>query len=203
MGRPERHTRDDFLDAAARLFADGGTRAVTMSAVARAAGAPSGSLYHRFADRPALLAALWTRTVDRFQAGYLEQLRRTPPVEGAVAAAAHVVRWCREHPAEAHVLHAGKRAFDTGTWPEPDRAAGERSERELRRALQAACRTLRAATRRSTDELLLVLVDLPYATVHRHLSRGDTPPARAVTTATAAARALLTPSDDHPSDAPR
>lgn len=193
MGRPRRHSVDDLLDAAAGLFADGGARAVTMSAVAKAAGAPSGSLYHRFGDRPSLLAALWARTVDRFQAGYLQALHTTPPVDGAVAAVAHAVQWCRENPAQAHVLHAGKRAFDAHTWSGDDRTAIANSERELESGLEAACRSLRTATNRSTDELLLVLVDLPYATVRRHLNKGETPPPQTVTTATTAARTLLAP----------
>ncbi|MGW6873267.1 hypothetical protein ACWGHA_13150 [Streptomyces xanthophaeus] len=39
-----------------RVAAGGGPGAVAMSAVARAVGAPSGSVHHRFAGRPALLA---------------------------------------------------------------------------------------------------------------------------------------------------
>ena len=48
MPRPAIFTLDELLDAAAALLAADGPSAVTMSAVARAAGAPSGSMYHRF-----------------------------------------------------------------------------------------------------------------------------------------------------------
>ncbi|WCD85969.1 hypothetical protein KPP03845_102310 [Streptomyces xanthophaeus] len=67
-----------------RLAAGGGPDAVTMSAVAQAVGAPSGSVYHRFAGRPALLAEVWLRTVEAFQEGYLAQVE-APSEPGAAA----------------------------------------------------------------------------------------------------------------------
>ena len=54
MPRPARFTRDELLDAAAALLAADGPSAVAMSVVARAVGAPSGSMYHRFPTRAAL-----------------------------------------------------------------------------------------------------------------------------------------------------
>src|SRR5690349_25083603 len=88
MGRPARFDADQLLDEALALAAEGGPEAVTMAAVAQRAGAPSGSLYHRFAGRSALLAALWLRTVADFQAGYLTALLDdgAAPRDGAVAA---------------------------------------------------------------------------------------------------------------------
>ncbi|PRX47178.1 TetR family transcriptional regulator [Prauserella shujinwangii] len=192
MGRPPRHTADDLLDAAVRLFAAGGARNVTMSAVAQEAGAASGSVYHRFADRPALLAALWVRTVRRFQAGWFEVLAREPPLEAAVASLAHTVRWCREHPGEAQVLYAGRRAFGDDEWSVTDRAAAERTDRDLEGALRNALRRLRPATGLGRDELLLVLVDLPYAAVRRYLTRNAVPPAHLAGLVARTGRTLLT-----------
>jgi AcrR family transcriptional regulator len=117
MGRPPRHDSDRLLDSAVTLAADAGPQAVTMSAVARTAGAPSGSVYHRFPDRPTLLAALWLRTVLRFQEGFLAALEEDPPLRGAVAAARHVVEWSKAHPPEARVLLYGARDFAEAEWP--------------------------------------------------------------------------------------
>ncbi|WP_199435342.1 TetR/AcrR family transcriptional regulator [Qaidamihabitans albus] len=192
MGRPPRHTADDLLDAAIRLFATAGARGVTMSAVAREAGAPSGSVYHRFADRPALLAAVWLRTVRRFQEGYFATLTGRAPIEAAVASVTYTVRWCREHPHEAQVLYAGKRAFGEEAWSADDRAAAERTDRALEDALRGLLRELRPRTGLGTEELLLVLIDLPYAAVRRHLSRGDVPPPRTGDMVARTARTLLT-----------
>lgn len=191
MGRPPRHTADDFLDAAVRLFAADGSAGVTMSAVAREVGAPSGSIYHRFPGRPALLAAVWLRTLTRFQQGYLEALEQEPPLEAAVEAAAQVVRWCRAHPAEGKLLYEGNRALGVDDWNDEDRARADEANRRLDAAITKTVRRLRPLTGRSTDELMLALVDLPYAAVRRHLDRGEAPPPRTVDLVARTTRTLL------------
>ncbi|WP_116114036.1 TetR/AcrR family transcriptional regulator [Amycolatopsis ruanii] len=192
MGRPPRFPVDDLLDAALQLFAAGGTEAVTMSALARAVGAPSGSVYHRFSGRPALLAALWLRTVRRFQSDYRAVLGDEPSVADVVEATASVVRWCRSNPAAAQVLYAGKRALGFDTWSAEDRAAADRTDADLDGILRTAPRPVRAATGLGTDELLLVLIDLPYAAVRRYLAQGRPPPVSAAGLVARAARTLLT-----------
>lgn len=192
MGRPPRHSADDLLDAAVGLFAASGARAVTMSAVARAAGAPSGSVYHRFADRPALLAGMWLRTVQRFHQDYFAILRQDPPVEAAAAATAHVVRWCRANPEQAQVLYAGKRTFGYHEWSPENQTAAKQTDQNLEAAWRGLLRRLRPATGRGTDELLLALIDLPYAAVRRHLEQGKAPPPRTIGLVARAVRTLLT-----------
>lgn len=85
MPRPPRFDADELLDAAVLLAAAGGPAAVTMSAVAQTVGAPSGSVYHRFPGRPALLAEVWLRTVEDFQEGYLAALDGDPDPAGRPA----------------------------------------------------------------------------------------------------------------------
>jgi AcrR family transcriptional regulator len=68
-------------------------------------GAPSGSLYYRYRSRDALVGALWLRTVEDFQGGYLEVLSGTgPPPDRARAAARHALDWVTKHPSEARLL---------------------------------------------------------------------------------------------------
>ncbi len=77
MGRPapERadaaRNRRKILDAAARLVAEHGPRAVTMNAVAHAAGMGVGTVYRRFGDVGALLFALLDEEERRFQEAFL------------------------------------------------------------------------------------------------------------------------------------
>src|SRR5258705_4453627 len=103
MPRPALFTVDELLDAAAALLAADGPSAVTMSAVARAAGAPSGSMYHRFPTRAALCGELWLRTEERFRAGVSAALATSADPQGrCVAAARFTVPLCRDQPGEAH-----------------------------------------------------------------------------------------------------
>ncbi|WGX97188.1 TetR/AcrR family transcriptional regulator [Nocardioides sp. L-11A] len=179
MGRSVLHTRDALLDAAAELFAAGGARAVTMSAVARTAGAPSGSVYHRFPDRGTLLADLWQRTADRFETDYHDRLGAAPTPETAVGAAAWIVTWCRAEPARAAVLHAGPRAFDPDTWPAA-RIAEHAAARDRRdAALGAAVGSVAGATGVPADEVSFALLGLPLAVVGQYLRAPEPVPADA------------------------
>lgn len=178
MGRPALHDADDLLDWAVALAAAGGAGAVTMSAVARAGNAPSGSLYHRFPSRPALLAALWLRTAQRFQAGFLDAAAR-----GAEAAAGHVVRWSRAEPVQARVLLLGADAFAPSAWPPEARAALAANERRLVRALNDLGG--------DPERVALAALDVPLAFVRRHLLAGRPLPADGEHLVADTARALL------------
>ncbi|WP_020666681.1 TetR/AcrR family transcriptional regulator [Amycolatopsis nigrescens] len=189
MGRPPTHTADTFLDSAAALFAEQGARAVTMSAVARHSGAPSGSVYHRFPDRPALLSSLWVRTVSRFHQGFFVTLETEPATEAAIAAATHAVAWCREHPQEGHVLYAGKRAFSPEEWSGPAVKECAKLDDALEAVINGLLARLRPLAR---EDVLLALIDLPYAVVRRYLTVGRIPPKSSLDLVERTARKLLT-----------
>lgn len=136
MPRPARYTADVLLDAAAELLAAEGPGAVTMSAVARSTGAPSGSVYHRFPTRAALCGELWVRTEERFQEGLLEALSGDDdPQQRCVAGALRIVQWCRDHPVEAQVLLAGPNDLGMSEWPETVAGRRKRLQRKLRKVL--------------------------------------------------------------------
>jgi AcrR family transcriptional regulator len=193
MGRPATHTTAQFLDAATALFAEGGARAVTMAATAKAAGAPNGSIYHRFPDRPALLASLWLRTLRDFQDLFVETLGDAASVDAAVEAATSVVRWCRKHPEGARVLDAGKQAFGPADWSPEAVAALTAAEEELRKVLKRATTALPPLTGCTDEDVVLALVEIPRAVVHRYLSTGRTPPPKAADLVERTVRKLLRP----------
>lgn len=60
-----RLTRERILDAALDRLEAGGIEALSFAAVAAAAGLPERTLYRHFADREALLDALWQRISER------------------------------------------------------------------------------------------------------------------------------------------
>ena len=184
MPRPQRYSVDELLDAAAALFAADGPAAVTMSAVARTVGAPSGSVYHRFSTHAALCGELWMRTEERFQRGFTDALA-SPGDEQArcVAAARFTVQWCRDHADEGQVLLAGAEALKRSDWPESISIR----RGELHRTLATAFDGLRT----DPDRLRAALMDVPYAVVRRHLVAGQTIPRSADGIVEDCARALV------------
>lgn len=170
------HDTSAILDAAGRILGAEGLAKVTMSAVIREAGVPSGSLYYRFPDRPALLAALWNRAVGSYHRDAYP-LFDGDPVDAAIALATYTVRWCQAEPIHAHVLLAGRSRFDADAWPESAREAEAAESAHWNEAIRGLTRRLRGQTSVTTTELLLVVVDLPYAAVRRYLSGGTPIPA--------------------------
>lgn len=186
MPRPARYTVDVLLDAAAELLAADGPAAVTMSAVARITGAPSGSVYHRFPTRAALCGELWVRTEERFQEGFVEALSSADdPQQRCVAGALRIVQWCREHPVEAQVLLAGPDALRMGDWPEPLTGRRKRVQRKLRKVL--------AEVPDDPGRVNAALIDVPYAIVRRHLRARQAIPAAADSIVADCVRALIAP----------
>lgn len=172
MPRPSRYTVDEILDAAAELLAIEGPGAVTMSAVARAVGAPSGSMYHRFATRAQLCGELWMRTEERFHDGFVASLATSDdPTQRCIAAARFTVQWCREHPVEAQVLLVGADAMCRAEWTADLVARRNRLSRVTRRLLTGLAS--------DADRVRAAVVDVPYAIVRRHLVARQRIPASA------------------------
>jgi AcrR family transcriptional regulator len=175
MPMPARFRTDQLLDAALDLFTSGGLEAVSMAGVARAVGAPSGSLYHRFAGRPALIAGLWLRTVERFQEGYLEALAGNEPRVAVRHAAEHVLSWVLGHPSEALLLFAhGPEDVIGAETPDELVARCETGRRRLDEAMTQLRHRLDGEL--SAPQLRFALVDLPYAAVRPYLREGRPPP---------------------------
>jgi AcrR family transcriptional regulator len=192
MGRPARFDADLLLDAALDLAAGGGPEAVTMAAVAERAGAPSGSVYHRFAGRPALLAALWLRTVARFQERYLAALAADgDPGAAAVGAARVVIEHSRAHPRDAAVLLEGARAFGSASWPAGALEEARGHAADVDAALRALAVRLGLRGVAGRERVVLAVVDVPYAVVRRHLRAEGVVPPRAVAQVEAATAAVL------------
>jgi AcrR family transcriptional regulator len=191
-GRPAKFDRDELLDAALALVAEGGPAALTLAALARAAGAPSGSIYHRFASLDALTTELWVRTVERFQQGFVEAVAIEDSLEAMVAAALYTSRWSRRHLAEARLLLLHRHRDLVRRAPpelarrlEAQRAASMRVFRALVR------RHFGRATSRNMAVAWFAVVDVPYGAVRRALLAGKRPPPRVDQLVEQTCRALL------------
>jgi len=177
VSRPAKFSEDQILDVSRDLVVQSGPATLTMTAVARLLGAPSGSLYHRFAGRDTLAAALWIRGVRRFQSGYLAKLANPDPLEAALGAAGHVVTWSRANLNDARLL-LQFRSSDLvhGPWPQTLRDENLRLQGQLEtgiRDLQAAFGATGAAARHRVS---FAVIDVPYAAVRPALLAGKRPP---------------------------
>lgn len=169
MAPPRKHETDVILDAARALVLDGGPRAASVAAIAKASGAPAGTLYHRFGNRDGILTAAWLRALERFQDRALAASGDTP-TDTAVAMAVAAVGFARALPEDARLLltiRPGDLLDD-----EPD-AAFRQTLAEMNAPLiqrvAALARELYGNSRpRSVDAVARAVADLPYAVVRRH-----------------------------------
>jgi AcrR family transcriptional regulator len=112
--------RARVLDAAARLFAEAGGRAVTMEQVAAAAGVGKGTLYRRYPD----VAAIATALLDEHERALQEALLRgapplgpgAPPAERLAAFYGAMVDLLERHAHLALAAETGARRFTTGAY---------------------------------------------------------------------------------------
>ena len=179
MPRPALHDTDTMLDAARALVLEQGSRAATVEAIAKASGAPSGTIYHRFGSRDELIARLWIRGVQRSQAAFFAALEGLEPREAVLAGGLSILDFCADQPADAKLLVAFRhddlvRAAPAGPLAEELEQLNQPVERavvELARGLYGR------ASRAALDRVLLAVFDLPYGAVRRHLIAGRPLPA--------------------------
>ncbi len=178
MPRAPQFNEAQILTAAGRLIARHGPSAATIGAIARALGAPIGSIYHRFDSRDGLLAEVWLGAATAFQTAFFKCLAGPVPREAGLAAALYMAQRVRERPSEARLLlvHRREDFVDRG-WPaDMCRRAeqlGRQVETELRGFTGRLCRRQDARTLRS---VAYAVVDAPFAAVRRHVVAGERPP---------------------------
>ncbi len=118
MPRASKFDEDQILTAAGRIIATHGPSGATIGAIARAVGAPTGSIYHRFDSRDVVLAKVWLRAAATFQAAFFERLRGSPPRKAGLDAALYMAERVRLHPQEARLLlHHRREDFVDRGWP--------------------------------------------------------------------------------------
>lgn len=176
MGRRPQFSADEILDAALALVVDDGPGAATAAAIGRAIGAPSGSVYHRFASRDELMARLWLRTIVRYQEGVVAALAIDGADDAARAVVTHCFDWTATHPGESALLVQYDKRDLLRSWPDTLAAELRRHNRSARTALRDyARRRFGGDDAEVMDRVTFALVDLPYAAVRRHLPDRGTP----------------------------
>jgi AcrR family transcriptional regulator len=180
--------------AALRLVAERGPQAVTVAALAKEAGAPTGSIYHRYRSREQLLAELWMDVVEGFQQGFVDQLAQAHDVEGAVATARDMVDWVREHPLESRLLllHRRQDFVDNDRWPPELAERAAALEPQLGSSLRAfGERAFGRADAETMTRLRYALLDAPFGAVRPYVQARKRLPAIVEQLVATTARAVL------------
>lgn len=191
MGRRAAFPEDVILTAATAHVAHAGPHA-SVASLARSLGAPSGSIYYRFANRDALVAEVWLRALRSFQRGFLDALEDADLDRAAHAAATYVPRWCGESLDQAIVLHRHRLEDLVGQWPEALAPSRAEVNRDLFAALARHAR-LRYGTPAglALERTTFALVNVPGGAVRRFLDRREPPPGWAIDAIGAASLAVL------------
>ncbi len=178
MPRSSKFSEEQILGAASRLVAAHGPAGATIGAIARAVGAPTGSIYHRFDSRDVLLGEVWLRAATGFQTAFFERLAGPSPPEAGLAAALYMVQRVRKHPREARLLllHRREDFVDRGWPPAMRRRAGQLAS-QVERELHAFSR--RVSGREDSQTVRFVtyaVLEAPFAAIRRHVAAGEHPP---------------------------
>jgi len=169
MVRGAKFESGEFVEAALVLLAEGGPSAATMAAIARRAGAPTGSIYHRFPSRSAVVAAAWLQALTAF----------ADAIEAALTApdAPMLVAWSRAHPRLARVLFLNEPAslFDAA----PPEALSDAIRAQEARLEQAFQNRVPDGPRRAEAfaRLRFAVIDGPVALIRPYLQSGEPIPA--------------------------
>lgn len=100
MVRLARFSADAFVQAAMILVAEAGPGAATMAAIARRVGAPTGSIYHRFDSRAAVIGAAWLAA----HVSLVERIEKMLRAGRGLDAALGLAAWAREDVMRARFL---------------------------------------------------------------------------------------------------
>lgn len=171
VARPPKYSSDQILDAVVELVKRRGVATVSATGVAALLGAPSGSIYHRFPSRDALVASAWLRAGETFQKELAAALDGPDPQAAALAAVRGTLDWARRRPAEASFfLLYGKADLTKSEWPPEVFRRANRLGNDLTDTLRRFARRLPGT---SLARARFALIDVPQAALRRALTSGS------------------------------
>ncbi|MBU9762888.1 TetR/AcrR family transcriptional regulator [Mycobacterium sp. TNTM28] len=176
MAPPRKHGTDAILDATRALVLAEGPRAASVAAIAKASGAPAGTLYHRFGNRNGVLAAAWLRALDRFQSRAMAATGEDP-VEIAVSMGVAAVGFAREFGDDARMLLTIRPSDLLDGAPDAEFTAtlAAMNVPLMERLRELTRRVYGDDDARAMDAMSRAVVDLPYAVVRRHAHDAELP----------------------------
>ena len=166
MVRLAKYTEHTFIDAAIDIAAQCGIASVSMSAIAVKAGAPIGSVYHRFESRSAILARAWLTVKADFRA----EVARLWDLDATWPAVCALVNWCRNKPGYARFLLQFEDFPDFGGPLSDDlKLALETEQSELDACFDDCAKIFQCDSEIARQHLRFALIDAPVAIVKPYL----------------------------------
>jgi len=177
MVRLARFSADVFVEATLALVAEGGPSAASMAAIARKVGAPTGSIYHRFESRCAILATAWLECHESFAEALSPALRAGQGLEAALS----VTAWARRHRRRARFLLLNEiEALLEDPVPEPLHGRVQQQQAALDEAFDDYLALQRTKDRAAPPEAMarakFLIFDGPIALLRPHLLADSSPP---------------------------
>jgi AcrR family transcriptional regulator len=172
MVRLAKFTEAQFIDSAIDVAAQCGVNAVSMAAIALKAGAPIGSVYHRFDSRGTILARAWLVVKADFRHDVASRWQGGDSWDGV----AGLLDWCRRKPVYARFLLLGDDAsiFDAGLSADT-LAALETEQAELDACFEQCARVFQDTVEADAVAPMLryLLIDGPVAIVKPYLTNNQ------------------------------
>ena len=191
MGRPAQISQNGLIAAATLVAARLGPAATSIAAVSKAAGVPTGSIYHRLPSRDALLAEIWLTAAERFQTLLLERLATARTENDAIVCALMTPRFARSDHAAAVVLNSHRREeFMRPEAPEEYRRQAVKLAAEFREGIAQAASQLLRDDPRGKEKIAVALIGIPLGAVRVFLPQAM-PPVEIDAVIEAAVRAAL------------
>ncbi|HWK86372.1 MAG TPA: TetR/AcrR family transcriptional regulator [Xanthobacteraceae bacterium] len=169
MGRPARFTDRDLIAAATRVAARLGPAQTTLALIAKEAGAPVGSVYHRYPSKGALLAEAWIESAAAFGLRFRAVLAQAKTLEDALQAALVTPQFARDNHAGGVILFTHRRDDFLDDAPEESRNRAAQQTSEVLQSIADAAKRLLSTDPRGRDKLTLALIGLPYGAVRMFL----------------------------------
>lgn len=194
MARPARFSDQQIIDAASRLAASSGPKAMTITAVGAAIGAPNGSIYHRFQSRDELLGRVWLQKAAFHQDTFAAALElESEPLQVAIGAALSIARSTRADLQGARImlLHRPEDFLSESWRPELQAEAARLRKQVTDLVGVCALRFLASTTREAKRTAAFVFLDIPLAAVRRYVAANEMPPPQVDRMIAAAVTAIL------------
>jgi AcrR family transcriptional regulator len=172
MVRLAKYNEDSFIESAIQIAAQCGTGAVSMASIAAKAGAPIGSLYHRFDSRGTVLARAWLKVRADFRAEVCVHWNRGDTWNAVEA----LLQWCRSKPVYARFMLQSDDAPDFGELAPQLHAELEADQAELDAAFERCAQTLPQHVDNPGHLLRFILIGAPVAIVKPFLSQDQAIP---------------------------